>query len=285
MNTKPTSMQSKTVAELRALAKAKGISGYSRMRKDELLQALTTQPRTTAPRAAATATTQADTKRTSQAREQARATSVIKPTAGTGAEPQPMQQMRTTAAVDDEQRIEDAKFATTPPDRIASTTEFSTDLGETIDVLPPLTGAAISLLPQKPGILHAYWVLEPGRLQRQPGLKLRLSYASPQRAHILHEIGLSSERGHWYFHIDPHLEQGEVYLQLGHYREDGTFATAIRRGIVRLPRLGASSHTDRSWWVSEEEFRGMYLRAGGVSERGRLMWSDSMSSINNLSSK
>jgi hypothetical protein len=271
-------MQSKTLAELRALAKAKSISGYSRMRKDELLRALT-RTSTAVPRATATATTQASAKTTPRTHERAPAAPTSKSLAGAGGEPQPTQQMRATAAIDDEQRIEDAKFVTTPPGHIASSAEFSADLDEAIDVLPPLTGAAIGLLPQKPGILHAYWVLEPGRLQRQPGLKLRLSYVSPERAQMLHEIAVSSERGHWYFHIDAHLEQGEVYLQLGHYRDDGTFATAIRRGIVRLPRLGASSRTDRSWWVSEEEFRRMYLRAGGVSERGQLMWSESISSL------
>jgi hypothetical protein len=278
MNTKPTSMQSKTVAELRALAKAKGISGYSRMRKDELLQALS-QTSTAASPAKATTYAQTVAKATPHAHERAVPPDTSTSARGAAAEPKPAQQMRATTAIDEEQRIEDAKFATTPPDRIASTTEFSSDLGEAIDVLPPLTDATIGLLPQKPGILHAYWVLEPGRLQQQPGLKLRLSYVSPERAQILHEIALSSERGHWYFHIDAHLEQGEVYLQLGHYRDDGTFATAIRRGIVRLPRLGASSRTDRSWWVSEEEFRRMYLRAGGTSERDRLMWSESVSSL------
>jgi hypothetical protein len=278
MNKKPTSMQSKTVMELRALAKVRGISGYSRMRRDELLQALT-QANTTAPRPKATVSAKTAASATPQARERTPAAPTIKSATGAGTEPRPAEKERAATAIDDEQRIEDAKFATAPLGRITSSTAFSADLGETIDELPPLTGAAIGLLPQKPGILHAYWVLEPGRLQRQPGLKLRLSYVSPERAQILHEIGLSSERGHWYLHIDAALEQGKVYLQLGRYRADGTFETAMHRGIVRLPRIGASSRTDRSWWVSEEEFRRMYLRAGGVSERGQLVWSESISSL------
>jgi hypothetical protein len=78
--------------------------------------------------------------------------------------------------------------------------------------------------------------------------------------------------------VDESADMGEVYLQLGYYEPDGRFVTATRRGIARIPSLYASSHTDRLWWVSEEQFRAMYRRAGGHVRGPRLGWAASISS-------
>lgn len=242
-------MQGKSVKELRALARKKGIKGYSRMRKDELMLVL----------------------KKAQTRTQNSSQSTLKP--GKKASTSTLKSAATTPpSSDDEQRIEDAKFMLDP--QAQTVQEFADDLGEDIDTLPDLRKARISLLPQKPGILHAFWSVAPEQLARQPELCLRLSFLQQQTIVVLQEAPLSHAQGHWYFHVDPNLMASEVYLQLGHYSADGEFHTDIERGIVRLPRLSASSAIDARWWLSESDFRRMYLRSGGrLLPGGKLAWS------------
>ena len=231
-------MQQKRVQELREMARKHGVKGYSRMRKDELIQTLEqiqldNGPIQTSPPADAVATTEPSTQ------------------------------------LDQEQRIEQAKYHLGTVDE----QPMVDDLGEDIDHLPPLRIPSLSLLPQQPGILQAYWHLQAGHLQQQPGLRLRLCYLAQQTLHTLDELALSEEQGHWYFHIDPALEAAEVYVQLGHYGADGEFHSAMEHAAVRLPRLTASRRHDSRWWLSEIDFRHLYLRSGGrLLASGELGW-------------
>ncbi|MHB8744495.1 MAG: hypothetical protein ACYC9L_15425 [Sulfuricaulis sp.] len=177
----------------------------------------------------------------------------------------------------DEQRIENAKYATVPPGGVTPST-MATDLGEDIDHLPPISEPMVCLLPQKPGVLHGYWVVPPGSALHAKSLKLRLGRLADDALETIEEIDLPREFGHWYFHLDDTANINVVYLQLGYYAPDGRFITASHRGMARIPSLFASQEIDRLWWISEEKFRAMYLRAGGLARGARLGWASSISS-------
>ena len=177
----------------------------------------------------------------------------------------------------EEEQVESAKYATVLPGGVAPPA-VAADLGEDIDYLPPVTEPMLCLLPQKPGVLHGYWVIPPNTVPYPQSLKLRLGRIVRDAFEIIEEISLPHERGHWYFHLDESADAGAIYLQLGYYEPDGRFVTATRRGIARIPSLHASERTDRLWWVSEEQFRTMYRRAGGYLHGGRLGWFASISS-------
>jgi hypothetical protein len=267
-------MNSKTVAELRALARAEGIKGYSRMRKDELMRALSAarrRPRlktAKGPKKIPTKGRKAPAVRKKTARVTSRAPS----------EPEVHLETHTARLTTEEERIEDAKFAVMPLGTAASAAGFARDLDEDIESLPPLPGPSLTLLPQKPGVIYAYWELEPAQRLKQPGLRFRLCHIGTEGATVLEELAVAADSGRWYFHIDPALRTDELYLQLGYYSTDRQFVTATSRGIVRVPRLHPSARTDRDWWVSEEDFRRMYLRAGGRAQGKRLSWPGSASS-------
>lgn len=260
-------LEQKNVHQLRALARKRGLSGYSKLTKKELLRAL---ERGAGPVAGNPAGTKKRATPESEAPEVERRARPRTAAQGAGAE---------TAISGDagqEQLVEELKFALTPPGVAAVPMRPLVDLGEDIDRLPAIEEPLLCLLPQKPGILHGYWILDPGFMQRQPGLKLRLCQLEGDNLRIVQEVPLPSERGHWYFHVGTSLADREVFLQLGYYR-DREFVTAIKRGVARIPSLQASAREDREWWVSPEQFRAMYTRTGGIAEGTKLGWSESSS--------
>ena len=269
-------MKAKTVEELRLQAKRLGLTGYSRLRKEDLIKLLAAHKRrgshpTVAARGAKQAKLQPKKISESKKRNVTVRSSGSKKAASAKLPP-------TQFAIDSEQKVESAKYAFAPPDVRVPEPAHTPDLGEDIDRLPPIQEPLLCLLPQKPGILHGYWVL-PADLRRAPRpLVLRLIRAHDDRVEILEEITLAVQYGHRYFHLDPQIETGVISLQLGHYQADGRFVIAIDRGIARIPSLYASELTDRRWQVSEAQFRAMYHRAGGFIQDRRLGWSGSFSS-------
>ena len=275
-------MATKTLKELRAAAKARGIKGYSTMSRGalELRLAGADKPKAAPAKSAKkspekTKPAQVKTKPARPAAKSARTAGGIKPPAPFV--PVPEKPAETHRLSSDEERVENAKYATVLPGGVTPSI-VTTDLGEDIDNMPPVAEPMLCLLPQKPGVLHGYWVVPANIAPDMNTLKLRLGRIAGDTQEIIQEIALSRERGHWYFHLDESENVGAVYLQLGYYGPDGRFVTATRRGITRIPSLYSSQRTDRLWWVSEEQFRAMYLRAGGVVRGSRLGWAASISS-------
>ncbi len=278
-------MRDKTVEELRAQARARGLSGYSKMRKDKLLRLLA--PGKSAARAnpksgpgpAARAKTSIARKRTKPgARTTTTARTTRKSRAALPAEPAMRRGKRAAEVSTNEERVEGAKYSAALPGADLTVPFLAVDLGEDIEELPQLQEPLLGLLPQKPGTLHGYWALEPGSLRRQPDLRIRLCRIRNQLLEILDELPLPGDSGRWYFHVGELPVDTELFAQLGYYQSGGTFITAIRRGIARVPLLHASTHTDTDWWISEADFRAMYVRSGGRIDGTRLLWSASVSS-------
>lgn len=285
----------KNLKELRALARSRGLRGYSGLPRDELEKLLSRRGRKTPVVVEKTARTPPKKTNTTPGTKAKTTTKSARP--GTKKERKSAPRTRaTTSAVSvpvstpkwewmsdahrehvDEEQVESAKYATVLPGTSVPHDE-SADLNEDIDNLPPVSEPTLCLLPQKPGVLHGYWIVPPSSIPNSSSLKLRLGRIAHDVFEIIDEMALPNTRGRWYFHLDHSADIGTVYLQLGYYEPSGRFVTATRRGIARIPSLYASDRTDRLWWVNEEQFQTMYRRAGGAVRGPRLGWAASISS-------
>lgn len=278
-------MATKTLKQLRELAKKAGLKGYSKLTKTDLEKKL--NPRTASKPAAAASKAPPAPARTKTPATGKPATK--RPASSKTSTPAP----RTPTPVDSdhvwwqaagaaantngtEQRIESAKYASHPRGAEAPTTITLTDLGEDIDHLPELHRSTLVLLPQKPGVLHAYWALAAGAVPA-PALQLRLCRTENGALDVFHEAAVSSARGHYYFHVPDGFAAQEAVVQLGYYR-GGEFVSAVDRGVGRIPSLYASARTDRWWWISEADFQRMYLHSGGERRGRALRWAGSIGS-------
>lgn len=291
-------MPAKNLKELRALARSRGLRGYSKMSRGELEKLLSryvahkpvlvgqstkAAPKKTKTRSAVRAKPHATApKATARTKKQRPAIPPARPdTQVAPAIPSPAPKWEwatdTQRQSADEERVESTKYAIVPPGATAPCSEMA-DLNEDIEHLPPVNEPMLCLLPQKPGVMHGYWVMPSGLMPHSQTLKLRLGRIARDTFEIIDEITLPHESGRWYFHVDEAADMGAVFLLLGYYEADGRFVSVNRRGIARIPSLYASDRTDRLWWVSEEQFRAMYRRAGGYVRGPRLGWAASISS-------
>ncbi len=289
-------MPTRNLKELRALARSRGLRGYSKLSRSELEKLLSrhngakpvvagknvkatpkktknavrAKSRSTAPKAAAR------TKMKQPAIPAARPAVQIVAVAPSLA-PKWEWATDTQRQSADEERVESAKYAIVPPGATVPRAEMA-DLNENIDDLPSVNEPMLCLLPQKPGVLHGYWIMPSGLMPHSQTLKLRLGRIARDTFEIIDEITLPHEPGRWYFHVDEAADMGAVFLLLGYYEPGGQFVSVNRRGIARIPNLYASDRTDRLWWVSEEQFHAMYRRAGGYVRGPHLGWAASISS-------
>lgn len=261
-------MELKTLKQLRALAKQRGLSGYSALSKKELVRSLKKSVSTIKRRPRATRARSASPAPKKPAARQLKLSVPLD-----GATPSQRWWDSEPAAAEmrfdgEEERIEGVKYALTRG-AVTGTALLQADLGEDIDRLPTLPHSALRLLAQKPGVLHAYWTLAE-RDASVGDLTLRLYRFADGSAQPWQEIPVPGRRGHWYFHIGDAADT-EVMLQLGFYR-DGRFVSAIRGNPARVPSLYASTRSDPRWWIGAGDFRDMYLRAGGFARGSALGW-------------
>jgi len=280
-------MATKTLKQLRELAKKAGVKGYSKLTKTDLEKML--NPRSakaavaskTPPAAPARTKTSAAakpaTKRPASPKTSAPAPRTPTPVDSDHVWWQPAAEAAGATTNGTEQRIESAKYASRPRGAEAPPTAVTlTDLGEDIDHLPALHRSTLVLLPQKPGVLHAYWALAADAVPA-PALQLRLCRTDNGALDVFHEAAVSSARGHYYFHVPDGFAAQEAVVQLGYYH-GGEFVSAVDRGVGRIPSLYASARTDRWWWISEADFQRMYLRSGGELRGRTLRWAGSIGS-------
>lgn len=260
--------ESKTVAELRAAAKKAGIKGYSHLNKEQLVRAVSRASSRPAKRK-----TGPDAARRRATTKHARTAPAVSPTP---VAPPPPPLNATPAewetVRDEEMQIEDTKFRTTPAGTTIQQPAFPLPGEEDLDLLPPIAMPMLALLPQKPGVLHAYWVLPPDHWR--PQLHLRLARVIAGRVQVLHEFVLPASRGHWYFHVSDSLRFDDLYAELGRYDAQGRFEPQGPRSRAHLPNLypaGEGHYT--------QLFRELYLRAGGIEREGRLLWPGAVSSF------
>jgi hypothetical protein len=278
-------MESKSLDELRAMARALGLRGYSKLRKDDLINLLkthSTDSRTIRPASSAKSGTPRAVGNSSPAKTSG---SIHRSPPRTSAKPSGTEEpaarllSQPTPAASEEERIETAKYAVSPAGTALSPRGLAESLHENIEQLPALPESTLCLLPQKPGVLHAYWVLASTPPAPLAELRLRLCRRFTEGAiEVLEEVALPAAVSGWYFHIPEDAEPGDYLAHLGHYAAGGEFVTAIERGIARIPSLYASAHTDRRWWISDADFRALYRRAGGIVHGTRLGWPGGVSS-------
>lgn len=244
-------MKSRTIKKLRELAKALGIPGYSRMAKPDLEREVDGHEAAVTPSEASTVSVNSTPTTTLPSWQEPQAHDV--------------------ATANQEERVESTKYvaaAEPPPPPI-------TDLGEDIHTLPALAQPMLCLLPQKPGILHAYWVA-PSAANND--LRLRLCRADIDGVDVHEEVALTADRGSFYFHVPESFDHESALVELGFYRGQ-EFVVYLSRRIRHLPTRYASDRTDQSWWIDDSDFRRQYQRAGGeVGTTRRYVWGGNTSS-------
>ena len=294
-------MAEKTLEELRAQARARGLTGYSRLTKAQLRALLANPgkprhrdvpsavPMDAKPRhrdvpsavpmdakRQASPTTKRATKHPAKTTARAPAKKATRATrAASHPEPATTLMSRRENPVGAEESIEAAKYAVTTAGMAPGERRLA-DLLEDIDRLPAARHPQLGLLPQKPGVLHAYWALPAGADVARA--RLRLCRIEANTVEVIEEVALPAMSGHWYFHVPEGGDAGTWCVHLGQYNSLGNFVSSFERAIARIPTPYAEGRSDRQWWISETRFRAMYLRAGGVARGQRLGWPGSFSS-------
>jgi len=251
-------MENLSVKALRELARELGLTGYSKLRKDDLLKQIK-KARAKKKAVQAAPKNSVNTAKTGKKTTKPQTgKTVARVTETTQAQLVPL----TAGGETEEERIESAKYFFPQ-----THDQFPQDLGEDIDHLPFLAGPRLTLLAQKPGVLQAAWHLAPGTCARQPGLQLRLGLMANRRFQVVQDVDVKTDHGTYYFHVDPSWPQSAIYLQLGFVGAGGRFVIAIPRGIVRLPRLMALTSLGVNWALEEEEFEHVVAQSGALTRR------------------
>ena len=281
---KKAELRTKTVAELTALAKKLGLTGYSGLRKTELVDAVAAASRRKAPAKKAAAkkparkTAKAPAKkaaakpRKKAAAKKPRAGVVVdngpdvESVAGRGLSPRTRRAFSVYRAMG-EQRIKASKYylgVQEAPD-IDDGFMFPATHGENM----------IALMVRDPYWLFTYWEFAPDLNEdltdrigedalRQSRLVLRvydITGTDADNPTGYHDIDVAHGARDWYINV-THVES-EYCVDIGLILPDGTFVVIARSNRVSLPPIGPSAEVDEEW-VTIESLNEAY----SMTERG-----------------
>ncbi len=248
----------KTVQELRDLAKSLGLTKYSKLTKAQLLRLIAAAPPPAATRAAA------KTPKKQKAARGGTGTKTRSP--GTAPEAHKPRALGRQAP------------AVTIGGITATTGEHDMPAHAKTPPLPVRAAPMLTLRGQQPGVLHAAWSIDPARSMPLPYLRLRILTAGADSSTLLDEIPLPDLQGSRYFHLATQSGDTPLRAEIGYHSSDGRFIVMQSHTDIRLPSRQAAGHGDPQWWISEADFRELYVRSGGLSEGSALVWRTSFSS-------
>jgi hypothetical protein len=291
---KQSELTKKSVADLRALAKARGIKGVSKLRKAELVSALEGAARPSAsrkpaktekPRAGARkkkaepvsakapgvkAGASRAARRGGAARTAGRQAVASGGIAGSASSARPSRPSRARAARRlDEQRVKASKYYV----GVQSSPELDQEFA-----YPETHGAnVIVLLVRDPYWLFAYWEFAPslredliGKIGEEDLNRSRLvlrvydvTGTDPDAPESYHDIDVAPEARNWYINVSR--VEREYAVDIGVVAPDGTFVLIARSNRVSLPPVGPSGLVDEEWAGIEELYE-LFVRSG--TERG-----------------
>ncbi len=263
----------KTVQELRALAKSLGLTNYSKLTKAQLLRLVAAAPPPAVARAASSKVATKVSKKQKTTRHQTE-TKVVSPRAQPAARKPHSVGRQASQSAASKAGVGKVATASTPP---AGAEDDAATFPKT-SPQPPLAAPRLTLRGQKPGVLHAAWSIDPARSMPLPYLRLRIIKVSADDTGVIDEISLPDLHGSRYVHVATEFCHTPLRAEIGYHSSDGRFIVMLRHADIRLPSRLAAGRGDPQWWISETDFRELYVRSGGMSEGSALVWRSSFSS-------
>jgi hypothetical protein len=285
----------KTVAELRALAKAEGLTSFSRLRKGELIDALLEgrSPRSVRGNQAASASEGRGARRGSTRGKRASRAARKPAPAGDGAgepaeehEGSPLSPRTRRAFLASgsqgtrarrlaEQRIKASKYYLG--------VEESPELDEGFKYPETHGENIITLMVRDPYWLFTYWEFSP---DIDSELAARIAEEDLEKSRIVlrvydvtgtdldnpvsyHDIDIARGARNWYINV-MRVER-DYCVDIGVITPDGTFIVIARSNRVSLPPVGPSEAVDEKW-VTLEALTEHYEQSGGGPSSGSGGW-------------
>ena len=264
----------KTVQELRALAKSLGLTKYSKLTKAQLLRLIAAASPPVQAQAAPSKAVTKTPKKKNAAQRRPRAHAVSPNAPSVARKPRTVGRLAPQRVTASNASIAKVATVSTP----SASEENAASAFPGTSPLPPPAAPMLTLRGQKPGVLHAAWSIDPSRSMPLPYLRLRILKANADNTSIVDEVSLPGLQGSRYFHLAAEFCDIPLRAEIGYQSSDGRFIVMRRHADIRLPSRLAAGRGDPQWWISETDFRELYLHCGGMAEDSALVWRTSFSS-------